>query len=54
MELPQDDATTDESDERTIVCATSGTRWVFTDRQGSTDCWLSINKSACVPENEWR
>jgi len=45
---------TADSDSPTINCASSGTRWVFTETDGSADCWLSASKSACVPESEWR
>ena len=48
------ETTENERTEPEIATHDAGTRVVFTETEGSVDCWLSAASDACIPEGEWR
>lgn len=37
-----------------IAQHSTGVKRVFTEVDGSVDCWLAVDPEACVPADEWR
>lgn len=54
MSESQDESAVERTDTPELSHASTGTKLVFTEVDGSTDCWLAANPEACVSEEEWR
>ena len=54
MSKAQDESTVERTETPKLSHASTGVKLVFTEVDGTTNCWLAADPGVCVSEGEWR